>query len=76
MSKNVDNIIALFKSRAEIAKATGMTSASSVDSWIARGKIPHEKRIKLLRNCEMFDVSQDALFELLMVDYYNVLEKK
>ena len=76
MTKNVDEIIALFKSHADVAQATGMSSASSVSSWVARGKIPHEKRVKLFRNCETFDVSQDALFELLMVDYYNVLETK
>ena len=76
MSKNINDILSLFKSRVDVAKASGMTSASSVDSWVARGKIPHDKRVLMLRNCGMVDVSQDALFKLLMVDYYNVLEKR
>ena len=76
MSENINKILSLFGSHANAAKAAGVKWESAVTNWKARDSIPHHASVKLLRNCAMFDVSKDTLFELLMVDYYNVLETK
>ncbi|MBL4753589.1 MAG: hypothetical protein JKY52_08375 [Flavobacteriales bacterium] len=73
MNKNVLEIIGLFRSRHQVAQAAGMTSSSSVDGWVARGSIPHEKRLELLHNCEKFGVESHTLYGLLITDYFNIL---
>ena len=73
MSKNIDDIIGLFKSRTDVARAACVANDSTVGGWVARESIPHEKRLELLRNCEAYGVRQHALYGLLIKEYFDVL---
>jgi len=73
MSKNIDDIIGLFKSRADVAKAACVANDSTVGGWVARGSIPHKNRLNLLRNCEAYGVNQHTLYGLLITDYFDIL---
>ena len=74
MSKRIKQILSLFDGHAQAAKASGMKGASGIENWVARGKIPHERRVAMYHNCEElgFSFSEKAtLLGYLTADYHD-----
>lgn len=74
MSKNIKQILSLFDGHAQAAQASGMKSVSGIENWVARGKIPHERRVAMYHNCESLGFSfskKNTLLGLLTADYHD-----
>lgn len=66
-------ILKLFKSRAVVTQVAGGISRSTVDSWAVRDVIPEMMKLRLLENCEAYDVSKTELFGIMIAPYLEAL---
>lgn len=62
--KTVKQVIALFNSQADVAKAAEAGSSAAVRRWLSSGSIPFRRALLLVRNAPKYGVDPDELADV------------